>query len=868
MAASRLGAGPTVSLLANPAGTQTAQIAGLTRAILPDGRIVTPHGAQLQVGLEPLGSALSPNGKTLVLTDSGNDGGGGPTNSLEVIDTQSLTVTYRLQEPGFFVGAAFSPNGKTVYTSVASDSRSSSADSIVAHTLGDISGTRNITTTLQPGDFPAGLSIGPGGRTLYVAALGNHIPGTGNVLYTIDTATARVVRRTGVGNYPYQAQIARDGNTVYVSNWGTFRYSLLDKPQQIAPFADPSGAGNTPLYGSSVWALDAHTGQIRAQIPVGPARGSKNPALPGGQVVNGSHPSAMALSKDGAILYVATTTDDSIAQISTRTNKVLGYISVAPYAGAPKGTYPNALAVAPDGSRLFAAEAGINAVAVIDTASARVLGHIPVGFYPTSITVSPDGKTIYVVNGKGLGAGPNGKPVLPSNPKLVPASPSTYVQNIQFATLSAITLANEDLSSDTRQVLANNGYVPTRIAVPAGNPVPTALGQGSPIKHVIFITKENRTWDQVMGDYPRGNNDPSLVLYGQNITPNQHAFADRFATDDNFYADAQASGEGHIWLQAANSTDFADKTQVMGYSGRMGGYVHNYEVENYPQAGSIYNDLASHGLDYRIYGEGIRTLGFSPNYKIADPLDYTSPTTNTYVLLGVNAPPIPGVAGHIDPTFPSYNLKITDTRRAREFIREYNQFEAAGNLPSFSYIWLPNDHAAGASTGFPSPGTQVADNDQAVGMIVDAVSHSPDWKNTAIFITEDDAQDGQDHVDAYRTIDYVISPWVKPGYMSHVHYDTVSMLRTMELILGIPPMSQYDAAATPMYDLFDNQIHLNSSVYAMKPLVYKPIINNGASRFAALSNRLQLDRLDRNPGVSQAILWAMAKGEQAPTSAR
>ena len=866
VAASKLGASTAAQMMVVPAGNQPAHIESLSRAVLPDGRLITAAGKQLQVGLEPFGSSLSPDGKTLLVSDSGNDGSGGPVNAAEFIDTTSLTITSRLVQPGFFVGTAFSANGKTAYISVANDG-SKPSDYVLYHTIGSIDATKEITATLRPNDFPAGLSLAPNGKTIAVVASGADVPGTGNALCLFDAASGKLIRRVAVGNYPYQAQFSADSSTVYVSNWGTFSYQKRAAPSDQPLFVEPSGPGNGPAYRSSVWAIDANSGAVKAQIQVGPDIHTKDKALPGGETLGSSHPSAMILSKNARVLYVAVANDSSVAEISTTTNRVIGSISVLPYANAPKSTIPNALALTPDGKTLYVAEAGLNAVAAIDTASGKVLGHIPTGFYPTAVQVSSDGKTLYVVNAKGVGAGPNGTPRLPSNPSLVPASPSTYDQSIQYGTVSAITIANEDLAKDTQTVLNNDGFVPQAVTVPAGNPIPTSLGQASPIKHVIFLTKENRTYDQVMGDYPRGNADPSLVLYGKGITPNQHAFADKYAFSDNFFADAQSSGEGHQWLTAAGASDYNDKTQVMGYSGRRAGYVHSYDPEDYLQQGYIWSNLANHGLDYRSYGEGIRTLGFSQNFKLGSPLDYTSPTTNTYVLLGVNSPAEPGLKGHIDLTYPSYNLKVTDTRRANEFIREYNQYEAGGNLPSFMYAWLPNDHTQGTASGFTTPGSQVADNDQAVGKIVDAVSHSPDWKSTVIFITEDDAQDGQDHVDAYRTLFYAISPWVKPGYLSSAHYDTASILRTIDLIFDIPPMTQFDAAATPMYDIFDSRIHLSNTFGALS-LTYKPFLNSAKAPFAALSNKLQLWELDHNTAATQAIDWYAAKGDTNATNAR
>jgi YVTN family beta-propeller protein len=481
--------------------------------------------------------------------------------------------------------------------------------------------------------------------------------------------------------------------------------------------------------------------------------------------------------------------------LDTDSGNALETIWAALYPQAPPGSTPNSLALSPDEKTLFVANADNNTVAVFDVekpSKSRSLGFIPVGWYPTSVRVTPDGKHLLVANGKGLT--PKANPLGPQPGVNSGTDPKVQLISRLFqGTLSIIDLPprkafEAQLADYTAQAyrcspLKSDASVSAQH--PADNPVPLQPGKPSPIKYCLYIIKENRTYDQVLGDLPQGNGDPKLCLFPEHVTPNLHQIVRQFVLLDNFYADAEVSADGHEWSMAAYATDFVEKMWPLNYG-------HNqtkkfpYPAEGLfpigaPAGGYLWDRAREAGVSYRSYGE------------------FVTPFTSS------NAPSVSRVKalqGHIDPWYHGWDLAYPDVKRVQRFIAELKRMEAEGDMPRLQIMRLPSDHTHGASVGSLTPMAYVGDNDLALGQLVEAVSHSKFWPQTAIFVVEDDAQNGPDHVDAHRTTAYVISPYTKRSAVDSTMYSTSSMLRTMELILGLNPMSQYDAAATPMFNSF------------------------------------------------------------------
>ncbi|HEU4904120.1 MAG TPA: alkaline phosphatase family protein, partial [Flavisolibacter sp.] len=500
---------------------------------------------------------------------------------------------------------------------------------------------------------------------------------------------------------------------------------------------------------------------------------------------------------------------------------------------------------------LFIANADNNCLAVFDVAKpgfSQSKGFIPTGWYPTNVKVI--GRTIYVANGKGLSSAPNpyGPNPVQKNEEVVyqhgDSSKPTKVQYIGGlfrGSLSMIPIPSaKTLAAYSRQVYQNTPYSKkkeTTAWVEKGNPIPSGKGEKSPIKHVFYIIKENRTYDQVLGDMKEGNGDPSLVLFGENITPNQHALARQFVLLDNFYCNAEVSADGHNWSLGAYATDYLEKTWPTSYGGRGGHYdaEGNREIAN-NKGGFLWDNCRRAGVSYRTYGE------FADDYK----------------------PNIPVLKDHFCPYYTSWDQRVRDTTRFNQWRRDFDSLLAINKVPQLNTLRLINDHTEGLSKGRPTPFAHVADNDLAVGMLIEYLSRSSIWKESAVFIVEDDAQNGADHVDAHRTTAYVAGGFVKRAFVDHTMYATTSMVRTIELILGLPPMSQYDAAATPMWRCFSAKADLTpfKSLPSNVDLDNRNIAVNEWQRRSELFN---LDKEDAVPDLEfNRVLWHGIKGDHVP----
>jgi YVTN family beta-propeller protein len=624
-----------------------------------------------------------------------------------------------------------------------------------------------------------------------------------NSLYVIDLKRKAVKQQISLGAEAYTCLLSPDKKKLYISLWG----------------------GDKLL----TWDLIS---QRKTECTVG------------------DNPNEMCLTRDGKYLFVANANDNSVSVISTAENRVIETLNAALYPDAPSGSTSNGVALSEDEKTLFIANADNNCLAVFDIKKrgfSESEGFIPVGWYPTQVRVV--GKKIFVANGKGFTSLPNPygpNPARKSNEVVYQKGDPTKPADIQYigglfkGTMSVIDMPVEkQLPLWSKAVYDNTPYHKDKESTAqgeAGNPIPIKTGDRSPIKYVFYVIKENRTYDQVLADVAGGNGDTSLLLFGERITPNQHSLAKEFVLLDNFYVDGEVSADGHNWSLGAYATDYLEKNWPSSYGGRGGSYdaEGTREIAN-NKNGFIWDMCKRHGVSYRTYGE------FADDYKAN----------------------IPVLEGHFCPYYTSWDESVRDTTRFNQWRREFDSLFAADAVPRLNTLRFINDHTEGLRPGRPTPFAHVADNDLAVGLFVEYLSKSPIWKETAVFIVEDDAQNGPDHVDAHRTTAYVAGGHVKRGYIDHTMYSTSSMLRTIELILGIPPMTQYDAAATPMWRCFSAEANLTP--FQSKPaLVNLADINKVDNEWARKSESFDFSGEDRIPDLEfSEVIWKAVKGEHA-----
>lgn len=714
----------------NCSGTSSRILPGRmsdNRVLLPNGWMLSPAGTSLQVGELPLNMDVTPDGRFLVVTNNGTKD-----QTLSVIDVKAWSVVQTVPLRKAWLGLRFIENGARLLISGGNDnrvsiydfreSRATLTDSIV---LGAPWPVEKI--------WAAGLDADDATHRAFVAGKES------DSLYVLDLRLRTVVNRISLPGKPYTCMLSRTTPMVYVSLWGSSSVALLDR--------------NTPE---------------RVSI-----------------VAVGDHPCEMLESPDGTRLFVANANENTVSVIDVVRRKVTETLSTALFSNAPEGSTPNSLAISADGKTLYIANADNNYLAVIDVSvpgSAKSLGFIPVGWYPTCVRVLPEGNHIVVANGKGGSSQANPRGPDPGRPSIS----EQYIGSLFRGTVSLIDVPDEHLLEQyTQKVYANSPFNPKRSKEPAvahNNPVPWKVGDPSPIKHVFYVIKENRTYDQVFGDIAEGNGDPSLCLFPDSVTPNLHALVKQFVLLDNFYADAEVSADGHNWSMGAYATDYVEKTWPTEYGGRGG----EYEYEGgypmvYPSAGYLWDNCGRHNVSYRTYGEFVHNPEESGDSATAS---------------------MPSLVGYVAPFYRGWDLDYSDVQRVKDWMKEFDEYERTGDLPQFQVIKLPNDHTAGTRKGSPTPRAYVAQNDRALGLLVERISHSKFWKESAIFVIEDDAQNGPDHVDAHRTVALAISPYTEHKAVDSELYSTSSMVRTMELILGLPPLSQFDAAAAPMYGSF------------------------------------------------------------------
>ncbi|WP_235780763.1 bifunctional YncE family protein/alkaline phosphatase family protein [Sinomonas notoginsengisoli] len=765
-------------------------------ATTPTGQRVTPWGIQTVLGDLPLNSALSPDGKRLLVTNNGQG-----TQSIQLIDTDDHEVEQTLSYPSpesLYVGLAWSPDGTKAYASAAANAK------IRTYTVdgGKLTEGAPLAFPTKTPDgkalnlYPAGLAVTPDGRRLVVADQ------LGNAVSVVDTATGEV-QTAPAGSKPFAVALSPNGKTAYVTNQGASDVSVVDV----------SGAQPAVVRTFGV----------------------------------GLHPNKATISSDGSRLYVANGDEDSVSAVDTATGDAKT-ISLSPYADAPVGTNPTGLALDEKGGRLFVANSGNNDVAVVDIADHSVSGVIPSAWYPSSLAFR--GGTLHVTNAKGLGAGPNDGPGHPDPTSTAKTAENQYSGSMIKGTLSSYEVpTGGQLQKATEQVKNNNRPATTGV----GAVVPSQAGGQTPIKHVIYVVKENRTYDQVLGNIGQGNGDPALNLFGDDSAPNIRALAKRFTTIDNFYADAEVSANGWNWVTQANSNPYAEQMWPANYSGRKAPYPsENSNPENAAQDPSnsyVWQRLDKAGVSFRNYGF------------------FVNNTANG----AVSSDPV--LNAKTDKDYRGYDLKCPDssgtfaplatncgTPRVDQWVKDFGSQISSGTVPTVQFVRLPNDHTQGTKAGAPTPQAYVADNDYALGRLVDTVSHSPIWKDTAIFVTEDDAQNGPDHVDAHRTLALVISPYTQTGKVDSTFYSTASMVRTIGLLAGFRPLTQFDAYATPMSASFTANPRLEPYT-ALRPTYPMTALNGSNAPMAAQSSVQDLsgeDRIDERT-FNEAI-WKSVKG--------
>lgn len=798
--------------------------------VVATGQLLHPAGDSLQFNGRPVDMVLSPNGRTLYVKDN---------RGVVVIDVETWKVRQELpvaRGGSSMQGIAVSPNGKRVFLSNAA----SQLLEAEVQTDGSLQWNRQIdmpTPTVGGESYPCGIALSADGNTAYVALSRN------NSLAVVDLREGKVAAQIPVGVAPFAVKVSADGLRAYVSNWGgrhPKEGERTAKTSETPALVDSHGVAASGTV--SVINLQAKT--VIAEVEVG--------LQPGG----------LALDEARGRLYVANANSDTVSVIDTRSLRVIETIHVRPDPSLPFGSMPNALALTPDGNALFVANGGNNAIAVIRIDHRRsrykVDGFIPAGWYPGAVL--SDGRRLFVANIKGLGS---------RNPQPEQKGWNVYsfsgtVQRVTIPTRQQLARYTAQVKRDARvpQILrawerAQTGKKPV--------PVPGRTGEPSVFEHVVYIIKENRTYDQVFGDIGKGDSEPSLCVFGRDVTPNHHALAEQFVLLDNYYCNGVNSADGHAWSTEGNATAYLERS--------FGGWTRSYpfgdDPLSYSSSGFLWDHVLAAGLSFRNYGEmdyagpEPANASFSNIYQ-----DYVSGKRSIRFTQNIE---VENLRRYSCRNYPGWNMRIPDVLRAEVFLKELKEFEREGYFPNLVIIYLPQDHTSGMQPGMPTPRAHVADNDLALGRIVEGISKSKFWQKTCIFVIEDDPQDGFDHVDGHRSLCLVISPYTKRGAVISEFYNQSSVLHTICRILGIPPMNQMVAMSPVMtacftekpdftpYTALPNRMpldELNPPLNALSP---------HQRHWAEASLRLPLDKPDRaKEDTLNRILWHAVKGADTP----
>jgi YVTN family beta-propeller protein len=838
-----------VWLASAPAADQYCQINQDGITVIPNGRLITPSGKQITVAPHPFGLTLSPDGKTILTANSGT----GPF-SISIIrdfNTASPIVTQipKGVKPdeglleSVFMGLAISPDNSKVYVAGGQQNKIYIFDLLSGKKTGEINCNKSFDATDYSDGYVGDLVLNKDGSRLYA------VDQIGFRLVVVDTKTNKIIHNVKTGRYPFGVALSPDERTVYVANIGMFEYSYiktLDKKhlKETAPrypvsafnskemkegikndTLEVAGLGDPNAPESfSVWSIDVSHQQpmVTAKIKTGILVGEEIDGIP---AVGGSSPNSIVATND--FVYVSNGSNDNISVIDVKSQKVVRNIELGPdpRLGNLKGVIPFGLALSPDSKRLFVAESGINAVGVIDITSQKLVGHIPTGWFPAKLKVTPDGKQLIVANAKGYGSGPNGGSTFTPGPE------GDYIGNLMKGTVSVLDIPADAALEKLSQKVISNNFLFKEVTAERDNPLPVfPRASVSPIKYIVFISKENRTYDQVFGQLSNGKGDTSLAIYGKNVTftnrkgdkkvehatvmPNHLALAEQFTISDNFYVDADVSADGHVWLTNTYPNQWMETHHPAAYGGKrqlkeeskapgkfgMTGAAGAIFPEDYNQHGSMWDHLHRNGIEFYNFGFGVEF----DNGSFAD---------STFKYGGVRYLvnyPLPGpLFDRTSRMFPTFNMAIPDQFRADIFIQEIGEkfIQAKKDLPSVLTLQLLNDHGAGERphAGFPYNESYMADNDLALGRVVEFLSHTPYWKNMMIVVTEDDAQGGNDHIDAHRSVLMVISPYAKKQFNSHQHYSFGSIFKTFWNVLGISYLNQYDFSTNDLSDCFTSK---------------------------------------------------------------
>lgn len=762
--------------------------ASSTRITLPNGWSLSPAGHGYLLGDLPLNMAVSSSKKLIAVTNNGQS-----TQSIQLIDVASGKISDNITVAECWLGLKFSADEKFLYASGGNDNW------ILKYAI------KNkkllLLDSLKLGEkwpnkiSPAGIDIDDKKNLLYVVTQEN------NSLYILNTISKKIIGEYKLDGEAYTCLLSPDKKELYISCWGCDKLYVFNTVSKT--FTDKINVGDNP--------------------------------------------NDICLTKNGKYLFVANSNDNSVSVIDILSRKVIETLTASLYPDAPQGSTTNGLALSPDEKTLYIANADNNCLAVFNVSNpghSTSKGFIPTGWYPTCVKAI--GNKIFVTNGKGFSSfanpfGPN--PTRKDGAVIYHGADTSrneqYIGSLFTGTISIIDVPNsKQLSAYSQQVYKNTPYSKEKETMAQGekgNPIPMKVGEKSPIKYVFYIIKENRTYDQVLGDVKEGNGDTSLVLFGEKITPNQHKVVRDFTLLDNFYVDAEVSADGHNWSTGAYATDFLEKNWPAEYSGRGGEYYNLAEgtraIAN-NKNGFIWDNCKRNKVTFRTYGE------FADDYK----------------------PNIPVIKNHFCPYYTGWNLRVRDTVRFNQWKRDFDSLVSINALPHLNTLRFPNDHTEGMSKGRPTPFAHVADNDLAVGMFIDYLSKSPVWKQSLVIIVEDDAQDGPDHVDAHRSPAYIAGPYVKRNFVDHTPYTTSGLLRTIELILGLPPMSQYDAAATPLWRSFTATPDLSAFNHlpAQVDITEKNTATNKLSEESAAFNFTKEDAV--NETDFNEVLWKGIKG--------
>ena len=773
-------------------------IAGNTQSLptavqLPNGWKLTPAGKSFTLGDLPLNMVLNHAGNLIAVTNNGQS-----TQSIQLVDVSSEQVVDEVIIQKSWYGLAFSADDNLLYAAGGHDNQ------ILLYSVRQQKLIKQDSISLgKPWPVrigPAGIAIDEKRNLLYVVTRED------KKLYLIDLKNKSILSTFGLEAEAYDCKISPDQKELYISLWGADKLLVFN--------------------------LDTRRWSHFISV--------------------GDNPNEIVINSQGDLLYVCNANDNSVSVVDSKTKRVIETLDAGLFPASPSGSTSNSIALDPGGKRLYIANADNNCLAVFDISQkgkGKSLGFIPVGWYPTSVRFIA-GK-LWVANGKGetSKANPFGPSPLRSREEVIhhgfktkPGNQVEYIGGLFKGTMSVIAIPNKTtLKEYTKAVYTNSPYSQSRLlladSLAPGYPIPMTLsenGKGtSPIKYVFYVIKENRTYDQVLSDLPKGKGDTSLLLFGKKITPNQHQLAEQFVLLDNFYVNSEVSADGHNWTMGGYANDYLEKTWPTNYGGRGGSYGGEGEREIANNKGGFFWDNCfRNGVSFRSYGEFVS--GDKPTIKV--------------------------LQNNICTKFPDYNLSIRDTTRIRIWKEDFDSLLAINKLPQFNTVRIGNDHTEGVRLGRPSPFAHVADNDLAVGLLIEKLAASPIWNETAVFIVEDDAQNGADHIDAHRSTAYLAGGFVKRGFVDHTLYTTASMLRTMELILGLPPMSQYDAGATPMWRCFDTIAH-SFSYKAIVPDVDLTQRNTARSEWQRRSELFDFAKEDANNDIEfNRVLWHGIKG--------